>query len=176
MEAEARATDRILAAAVQLCGIRDPELITVEEVARQAGLSKGLIIYHFGGLQGVISVVREYLGFRFEQVWLQDNASSVMTRLKAWVSLLEEEPGLFRLYINLAYREQEVVEIAQFRSRLKTKITDLFRSDHVLDPSLSADIFCTWWEGTSLRSLAHAYPKESVLTEGQRILSMIHQK
>ncbi len=173
MEAAARATDRILAAAVQLYGIRDPELITVEEVARQAGLSKGLIVFHFGGLEGLRSVVREYLGFRFQQIWLQDNSASVMKRLTAWASLLEEEPGLFRLYINLAYREQEVAEIVQFRMRMAVKITELFRSTQAETPDLNANIFCAWWEGSSLRSLVTENPGASVLAEGKRILDLL---
>lgn len=172
MEAAARATDRILAAAVQLYGIRDPELITVEEVARQAGLSKGLIVYHFGGLEGLRSVVREYLGFRFQQVWLQDDETAVIVRLRAWGELLKEEPGLFRLYINLAYREQEVAEIAQFRSRLIARIVTLFQSDHIPQPEQKAEIFCAWWEGSSLRSLSLENPGESMLAEGERMLGL----
>lgn len=173
MEAAARATDRILAAAVQLYGIRDPELITVEEVARQAGLSKGLIVYHFGGLEGLRAVVREYLGFRFQQVWLQDNSTSVMKRLTAWASLLEEEPGLFRLYINLAYREQEVAEIVEFRMRMEAKITELFHVTKAHAPDLNAEIFCAWWEGSSLRSLVTENPGASILAEGKRVLELL---
>lgn len=173
MEAEARATDRILAAAVQLYGIRDPELITIEEVARKAGLSKGLIVYHFGSLEGLRTVVREYLGFRFQQIWLQDNEIPVIARLQAWVELLEEEPGLFRLYINLAYREQEVAEIAQFRIRLKARIVALFRSDQLPYPEQKAEIFCAWWEGSSLRSLSVDNPGESLLAEGERVLGLL---
>lgn len=173
MEAAARATDRILAAAVQLYGIRDPELITLEEVAKQAGLSKGLIVFHFGGLEGLRSVVREYLGFRFQQIWLQDDSASVMKRLTDWASLLEEEPGLFRLYINLAYREQEVTEIAEFRKRLAAKISELFQGSQVSTPDLNADIFCAWWEGSSLRSLSKENPGEAVLEEGKRVLRLL---
>lgn len=173
MEAAARATDRILAAAVQLYGVRDPELITLEEVARQAGLSKGLIVYHFGGLTGLRSVVREYLGFRFQQVWLQDDDASVITRLQAWADLLEVEPGLFRLYINLAYREQEVAEIVQFRIRFTARIVALFQNDQIPHPEQKAEIFCAWWEGSSLRNLAMENPGESMLAEGERMLGLL---
>lgn len=173
MEAEARATDRILAAAVQLYGVRDPELITLEEVAKQASLSKGLIIYHFGSLDGLTAVVREYLGFRFQQIWLQEDNPSIMDRLRAWVSLLDKEPGLFRLYVNLAYREQAVAEIVNFRKQFKKKMVELFRQSEFPNPSLNAEIFCTWWEGTSLRSLSDEYPGEWVLAEGERLLGLL---
>lgn len=173
MEAKARATDKILASAVSVLGTRNPDQVTLEDIAQRSGLSRGLIIYHFGSLSGLTTVVYDYLYFRLRQIWLKPE-SSLMQACLEWADLLEEEPDLFRLYGSLSLRSQQPDQkLAAFRSELQGLIREYFFGINLPGSAKAAPAFCSWWEGTSLQALASERPGRFFRDRTRQYLSWI---
>ncbi len=167
MEAKARATDQLLEAAVRLFGSRDPERVTIEEVAQLAGLSKGLIVYHFGSLEGLFRVAKDYLIFRFRIVWLPDGDRSLHQGLIRWAALMEEDPHLFRLLVNLTLQSASFPAWEQFRAEL--------RQEALLQGASQAQagLFLHAWEGISLRALGQEHREVFLLGEMAHLLDLL---
>lgn len=173
MEAKARATDKILASAVSVLGTRSPDQVTLEDIAAKAGLSRGLIIYHFGSLSGLTTVVYDYLYFRLRQIWLQPSVS-LLTACLAWAELLEEEPDLFRLFGALSFSHQQTDHrLDEFRQELQGLIREYFFEINLPGSATAAMAFCGWWEGTSLQALASEQPGQFFRDRTRQYLSWI---
>lgn len=171
MEAKGRATDKILASAVSVMGLKDPEQVTLDEIAIRANLSRGLIIYHFGSLAGLTKVVHEYLYFRLEQVWLLKPGSLLQACLD-WAMLMSEEPDLFRLYLSLSNRlGEDSHRLIAFRTAMNRKIREYVYELQFPLPAATATAFCAWWEGASMQSLVEEDPGKAFRDRTRAYLS-----
>lgn len=167
MEAKARTTDQLLEAAVKLLGSRDPERVTMEEVAREAGLSKGLIVYHFGGLEGLFRVTKDYLIFRLRVALLPETDRSLRQGLARWAILMEGEPHLYRLLLNLRLRQITFPGWEAFSQELVREIVSQGASD------AQARVFLHAWEGMSLQALGREQREEFVLSEMEHLFALL---
>lgn len=178
MEAATRATDRIMAAAVQIYGERAPELITLDEIALRAKLSKGLVVYHFGSLDSLITTLKAYLVFRLRLIWMPELPETLDTKLAQWATVMEEEPELFRLYVNMASRsgKKEALgadSLLVFREEFRSVCEGLFIQVQLPDASQQAALFSHWWEGMSMRCLAEEDRAAFVLSESEVWLRLL---
>ncbi|MDP5171438.1 MAG: TetR/AcrR family transcriptional regulator [Bacteroidia bacterium] len=178
MEAQARATDQILSAAVRIFGERDPQLVTIEDVAKAAGLSKGLIVYHFGSFESLQNVLRDYLVFRLRQIWTPESPAPPKDQLRQWASIMQAEPEIFRLYLNLSIRSGKSAvssfeALEAFRRDLLQECCNYFHQAGATSPGQSASLFCDWWEGASLRSLALEEREQGLIEQGTHFLELL---
>jgi AcrR family transcriptional regulator len=98
---------RLLEAAAQVYSRRGFAGATLEEVASEAGFTKGAVYGHFGSKENLLlALVEEYLaGQVAEQVALFDRDRATWERPLAgserWMERLQENPDRFRLFVEL---------------------------------------------------------------------------
>jgi AcrR family transcriptional regulator len=98
---------RLLEAAAQVYARRGFAGATLEEVASEAGFTKGAVYGHFGSKENLLlALVEEYLaGQVAEQVALFDRDRATWERPLAgserWMERLQERPDRFRLFVEL---------------------------------------------------------------------------
>jgi TetR/AcrR family transcriptional regulator, regulator of cefoperazone and chloramphenicol sensitivity len=68
-------------AALRLFAERDPDAVTVRQIASEAGVSPALVIHHFGNKAGLRAVVDEHVARRFEEIVgaLEDDLAESLT-------------------------------------------------------------------------------------------------
>jgi AcrR family transcriptional regulator len=104
-KAETRA--RLLAAAASVYARSGFSGATLDEVAAQAGLTKGAVYGHFGSKENLLlALMEEHLaGQVAEQIALFDRDRTTWERPLAgsdrWMGRLQEEPEAFRLFVEL---------------------------------------------------------------------------
>jgi AcrR family transcriptional regulator len=98
---------RLLQAAAQVYARRGFSGATLDEVAREAGFTKGAVYDHFGSKENLLlALVEEHLaGQMAEQIGLFDRARTTWERPVVgsdhWMARLEEDPDPFRLFVEL---------------------------------------------------------------------------
>jgi AcrR family transcriptional regulator len=98
---------RLLEAAAQVYARQGFAGATLDEVAAEAGFTKGAVYGHFGSKENLLlALVEEYLaGQVVEQLALFDRDRATWERPLAgsehWMELLEERPQRFRLFVEL---------------------------------------------------------------------------
>ncbi len=98
---------RLLEAAAQVYARRGFAGATLEEVASEAGFTKGAVYGHFGSKENLLlALVEEYLaGQVSEQMALFDRDRATWERPLAgsdrWMDRLQENPDRFRLFVEL---------------------------------------------------------------------------
>ncbi len=104
---KAQTRSRLLAAAARVYARRGFNGATLDEVASEAGLSKGAVYAHFGSKENLlVALMEEYLAAQIaEQVGLFDQDRALAERPLAgsehWMEGLEEHPDRFRLLMEL---------------------------------------------------------------------------
>jgi AcrR family transcriptional regulator len=103
----ARTRARLLEAAAQVYAREGFAGATLDEVAAEAGFTKGAVYGHFGSKENLLmALVEEYLaGQVIEQMALFDRDRATWERPLAgserWMELLAERPQRFRLFVEL---------------------------------------------------------------------------
>jgi AcrR family transcriptional regulator len=113
-ERKAQTRARLLDAAAQVYARRGFAGATLDEVAAEAGFTKGAVYGHFGSKENLLlALVEEYLaGQVTEQMALFDRDRATWERPLAgshrWMDRLEENPDRFRLFVELwAYAQRD---------------------------------------------------------------------
>ena len=113
-ERRAQTRARLLDAAAQVYARRGFAGATLDEVAAEAGFTKGAVYGHFGSKENLLlALVEEYLaGQVTEQMALFDRDRATWERPLAgshrWMDRLEQNPDRFRLFVELwAYAQRD---------------------------------------------------------------------
>jgi AcrR family transcriptional regulator len=108
----ARTRARLLAAAARVYARRGFDAATIDEVAAEAGLTKGAVYDHFGSKENLLfALLDEHLSAQIaEQFALFDPQKDSVERPRAgadrWMRELEENPDGFRLFVEAWVRAQ----------------------------------------------------------------------
>jgi AcrR family transcriptional regulator len=111
-ERRARTRARLLDAAARVYARRGFESATLDEVAEEAGFTKGAVYDHFGSKENLLfALLDEHLGAQIaEQIALFDPAVETAERPRAgadrWMRELDEDPDAFRLFVEAWVRSQ----------------------------------------------------------------------
>jgi AcrR family transcriptional regulator len=103
----ARTRAALLDAAARVYARRGFDAATLDEVAEEAGFTKGAVYDHFGSKENLlIALLDEHLAVEVaEQVALFDPSLDVSVRPRAgadrWMQSLTEDPDVFRLFVEL---------------------------------------------------------------------------
>jgi AcrR family transcriptional regulator len=106
-ERKARTRAQLLQAAARVYARRGFDSATLDEVAEEAGFTKGAVYDHFGSKENLlVALVDEYLALQIaEQVALFDPAKETAERPRAgadrWMLDLKRDPDAFRLFVEL---------------------------------------------------------------------------
>jgi AcrR family transcriptional regulator len=129
---------RLLQAAAEVYARRGFGGATLDEVAAQAGLTKGAVYDHFGSKENLLlALMEEYLaGQVAEQLALFDPRRNTWERPLAgsdsWMASLRENPDRFRLFVELWTH-------AQRDERLRVQFASALRTLHATFASFAAD-------------------------------------
>jgi AcrR family transcriptional regulator len=159
-KAETRA--RLLAAAASVYAHSGFGGATLDEVAAQAGMTKGAVYGHFGSKENLlVALMEEHLaGQLAEQIALFDRDRTTWERPLAgsdrWMSHLQEEPEAFRLFVELwihAQRDERLRErLAAGLDTLRTTFTRFAAesaTDAGLEPGAATEQFANVMLGLS---------------------------
>lgn len=106
------AADRILRATARTIAARGAGSLTMSEVADEAGVSKGLIHYHFHDKETLLARVAEWMTRqvieRQRQALIASSSRSAIDDLWSWFSA-ELERGHLRVLIELSESREELV-------------------------------------------------------------------
>jgi AcrR family transcriptional regulator len=106
-ERKARTRAQLLAAAARVYSRRGFDSATLDEVAEDAGYTKGAVYDHFGSKENLLlALLDEHLAVQIaEQVALFDPAKDTAERPRAgsdrWMRELKQDPDVFRLFVEL---------------------------------------------------------------------------
>jgi AcrR family transcriptional regulator len=106
-ERRARTRAQLLEAAARVYARRGFDGATLDEVAEEAGFTKGAVYDHFGSKENLlVALLDEHLTQQIaEQVALFDPAKETAERPRAgaerWMSDLKQDPDVFRLFVEL---------------------------------------------------------------------------
>jgi AcrR family transcriptional regulator len=104
-ERRARTRGQLLAAAARVYARRGFEGATLDEVAEEAGFTKGAVYDHFGSKENLLfALLDEHLSEQIaEQIALFDPAKETAERPRAgadrWMDEVDEDPNSFRLFV-----------------------------------------------------------------------------
>jgi AcrR family transcriptional regulator len=111
-ERRARTRAQLLDAAARVYARRGFESATLDEVAEEAGFTKGAVYDHFGSKENLLfALLDEHLSTQIaEQITLFDPAVDTAERPRAgadrWMRQLDEDPDAFRLFVEAWVRSQ----------------------------------------------------------------------
>jgi AcrR family transcriptional regulator len=120
---KAQTRSRLLEAAARVYARRGFNGATLDEVASEAGLSKGAVYAHFGSKENLlVALMEEYLAAQIsEQIGLFDQGRALAERPLAgsehWMEGLEENPDRFRLLMELWAHGQRDERLRQSLAR-----------------------------------------------------------
>lgn len=144
-----RATDskeRLFAASMALLGRRGVNAVSVDEIARAAGVSKGTVYYNFGSKEKMIGALLEF-GARklLDQLGRDAAVEDPMAALEAMVrsafGFVQEYPSYAQLWVSEQQRGESPWgdQVQEFRHRITDLITEaLRRAVQVPEPLLAA--------------------------------------
>jgi AcrR family transcriptional regulator len=124
-KAETRA--RLLEAAARVYARRGFNVATLDEVAREAGFTKGAVYGHFGSKENLLlALMEEHIARQLgEQIALFDRERVTWERPLAgsahWMERIEEDPDPFRLFV-------ELWVYAQRDERLRDRLAEAVRA------------------------------------------------
>jgi AcrR family transcriptional regulator len=104
-ERRARTRAQLLSAAARVYARRGFDGATLDEVAEEAGFTKGAVYDHFGSKENLLfALLDEHLSGQIaEQIALFDPGKAAAERPRAgadrWMKELEEDPDAFRLFV-----------------------------------------------------------------------------
>jgi AcrR family transcriptional regulator len=120
-ERRARTRAQLLSAAARVYARRGFDGATLDEVAEEAGFTKGAVYDHFGSKENLLfALLDEHLSAQIaEQIVLFDPGKAAAERPRAgadrWMKELEEDPDAFRLFVEAWLHGQRDEEL---RSRV----------------------------------------------------------
>jgi len=103
---------RLLDAAARVYARRGFDTATIDEIAHEAGFTKGAVYDHFGSKEGLLfALLDEHLAAQIaEQVALFDPSAETAERPRAgadrWIEELDQDPDAFRLFVEAWLRGQ----------------------------------------------------------------------
>ena len=118
-ERRARTRAQLLAAAARVYARRGFAGATLDEVAEEAGFTKGAVYDHFGSKENLLfALLDEHLATQIaEQVALFDPAKAAAERPRAgsdqWMKELDEDPDSFRLFVEAWVHGQRDEELGR---------------------------------------------------------------
>ena len=119
-ERRARTRAQLLDAAARVYARRGFEAATIEEVAEEAGFTKGAVYDHFGSKEKLLlALLDEHLSEQItEQIALFDPSLATEERPRVgadrWMAELEEDPDAFRLFVEAWLHGQRDDELRSF--------------------------------------------------------------
>ncbi len=118
-ERRARTRAQLVSAAARVYARRGFDGATLDEVAEEAGFTKGAVYDHFGSKENLLfALLDEHLATQIaEQVALFDPAKAAAERPRAgsdqWMKELDEDPDSFRLFVEAWVRGQRDEELGR---------------------------------------------------------------
>ena len=142
--------EKILEAAMRVYTSKPPQEVTVADIAKEAGISSGLVFYYFRNKEGLEKELAMYIMSRLIGAEHNDLTSFVKDSLRQ----AEERPGLFRfLQYVLEKDKQTGGELARhFYERGVEKLSELLRRMSVEDPDDLAVLIMALIDGLALYS------------------------
>lgn len=138
--------------------------ISMDQLAKEAKVSRGLIIYHFGSLEGLLHEVIRRIGLALSNWYSlakqQPNAHEKFQFLVIeWIKMLKEDISLWQLYlIFLSHQETENIitplVIIPFEESFHPFLSDIFRELGHTQPAYAINVFDTFRTG-----LIHSFSK-----------------
>jgi AcrR family transcriptional regulator len=111
-ERRARTRAQLLEAAARVYARRGFDIATLDEIAEEAGFTKGAVYDHFGSKENLLfALLDEHLSAQIaEQVALFDETQETTERPRVgadrWMKELDENPDVFRLFVEAWVRAQ----------------------------------------------------------------------
>jgi len=142
----ARTRTALLAAAARVYARRGFSGATLDEVAGEAGFTKGAVYDHFGSKENLLLALwEEYLMLQVsEQMQLFDRSAATWERPLAgsarWMERLEQDPDPFRLFVELwvyAQREERLRERLAVALGALAKTLERFADQTTADAGLA---------------------------------------
>ncbi|HXB15231.1 MAG TPA: helix-turn-helix domain-containing protein [Solirubrobacteraceae bacterium] len=174
-ERKAQTRARLLEAAAAVYARRGFDGATLDEVAAEAGFTKGAVYSHFGSKENLLLALshQQRIAQLTEQLELFDRERTSWERPLAgsarWMEVLREEPDRFRLFVELWVRAQRDERL---RERLAAGVEDLremlagFARDSAADAGTEPD-------AEADRQLANVFV---ALTMGMGIVSLLDER
>lgn len=143
--------DKILEAALQLYLSKPPYEVTVEEIARYAGVSKSLIFYHFKSKENLVEEVAIYAT---RKLLLEEKIESIYDLIDlGFKTLAGRKPILeFSIYVAevIAKRKNSKKFKEFFNEVMESAIYPLFIQEGIRDPEKTALLISAMLDGLSL--------------------------
>jgi AcrR family transcriptional regulator len=116
--------EAILSASLELFAKRGYSATTTEEIARQAGISKGLIFNHFGTKQDILLAIFDEQFERIMPRFFQEGDTRaakerLLVLIDTWLEFIKSDPLLVRLSLHLNLDDE-------YRKLLKNKKTKTY--------------------------------------------------
>jgi AcrR family transcriptional regulator len=121
--------EAILSASLELFAKRGYSATTTEEIARQAGISKGLIFNHFGTKQDILLAIFDEQFERIMPRFFVDGDTRpakerLLALINAWLEFIKTDPLLVRLSLHLNLDDE-------YRKLMKNKKTKAYFENFV---------------------------------------------
>jgi AcrR family transcriptional regulator len=119
-ERRARTRARLLEAAARVYARRGFDAATLDEVAEEAGFTKGAVYDHFGSKEKLLfALLDEHVRTQIaEQVSLFDSARETASRPRVgadrWMAGIDADPDAFRLFVEAWVRAQRDEELREW--------------------------------------------------------------
>ncbi|KAB2813846.1 TetR/AcrR family transcriptional regulator [Phaeocystidibacter luteus] len=164
----------ILNAAFELFALDGFSKTSMAAIAKEAGISKGLIYHHFESKEDVLKAVFDNLIAETADVWLQEDENSspvdtLNTIIDFSLIFMKQSPGWVRLLIHLALQE-DVMEglsehIHQLREGKILQVKPLFEALGYENAAEEAMYFGAKMDGISMGFLAlgDEYPLQQMI-------------
>jgi AcrR family transcriptional regulator len=162
---------RIVDAMRTCVGTRGATGATFDHVAREAGVSRGLLHYYFGTKEKLLAeVVRRDCDLRMERLSVTaagaDDADVLLARMAgSLLELLEESPEFFVILLELhtlaRHNAEVAVELAELHRRVRRHLAGILanaRDQGAIrlddDPEVVAEVLFSIADGLAMRMLA----------------------
>ena len=118
MSASARTGEHILSVAIRLYAENGYAVITADDIAKEAGVAKGLVRYYFHGKEGILLAALKEVKEELDRICQLSDVLSPEEKLEKLISAFcgsfEERVILWRMYLPLSVAE-ETREWARFQ-------------------------------------------------------------
>lgn len=165
--------ENILAKALSLFATKGYAATSTAKVAREAGVSEGLIFRHFGNKEGLLSAVlaqgQEKLAAIYKDLELESNPRK---RLEKVINMTFEVPSEEYVFWRLIYalKWQTDAYDDSGSAPMKALLVETFEAMHYEDPSAEAELIMVLLDGLVTAILLRK-PKEL-----NRLQSLLHRR
>ncbi|AGK60132.1 Transcriptional regulator [Archaeoglobus sulfaticallidus PM70-1] len=145
---------RILEVALEVYTAKPPHEVTVDEIAKKAGVSKGLIFYHF---KNKYNLEKEVMGLIYKMIFESlKGVGSVDELLDRMCQNLLKLPNIVRFIAYLSGKVMVYGEYDYFKKAFDEAmefVTPLFMKEDIADPKKVAIAIMALFDGLSIYSL-----------------------